>query len=458
MWRVAGCCVLLAALGGCMCFDRDDDSDDPAFSTYKPPVQPSQAAWRQNYGTTPSPYPYARQTTPPSTTYAVAQQPQAPPPANTQVVSAAPAERCSADASHVETVQYRTTTTVTPTPNNLSVVSLVPATSTPAAPVMQVASNSVVPDAGASNTAPTGGGIITTSQETRTGNFVVGATVNADSGLVGSSVTRPLAGNDNPVIQPASIAPGSLTIDSQPQTLPAPVQPADKDNGPGAPGRLLIVSQDHDAKPTTATVRMLGTKRIIINYEVKDVGPSGIAGVDLWCTRDCREWKKYGTSPMSQQTYVIDVEDEGLYGFTLLARSGAGLGKEPPKTGDLPQVWVEVDVTRPVVRLTNVETGGTGPNQTVTVHWAALDKNMGPRPITLSYAEQAEGPWVPFAANLENTGSYTWTLPPGMQRRFLVRVEATDLAGNLGTVQSEQPVVFDMTQPTVSIVTVEAGK
>jgi hypothetical protein len=180
--------------------------------------------------------------------------------------------------------------------------------------------------------------------------------------------------------------------------------------------------------------------------------------VELWLTRDGKTWTKHDHGPQRQPPYVVDVSEDGLYGFTLVARSGTGLGKAPPKTGDVPQVWVEVDVIRPEVRLLAAETSCTGKSPSVSIRWSASDKNLAPRPITLSYAEKPEGPWKPIAAKLENTGNYTWDLGAEGPHRFVVRVEAVDRAGNTAAVQSPSPVEIDLSQPAVSILTVEPGR
>jgi hypothetical protein len=218
-----------------------------------------------------------------------------------------------------------------------------------------------------------------------------------------------------------------------------------------------VVMLDHQPnRPNPPAVRMVNSKRITINYEVKDVGPSGISGVELWCTQDGKTWTKRDTSHQARPPYVVEVEEEGLYGFTLLARNGIGLGQEAPKSGDLPQIWVEVDMTSPVVRLTAVNASCTGNQQNVIIHWKASDKNLGPRPITLSYAESEEGPWQVIAANALNTGRYVWSLPAELPARFLVRVEATDLVGNSGSSQTPKPVLMDRSQPVVNILDVDA--
>jgi hypothetical protein len=209
------------------------------------------------------------------------------------------------------------------------------------------------------------------------------------------------------------------------------------------------------AKGGMPLMRMVNTKRITLNFEVKDVGPSGLSSVELWYTQDCRDWKKYD-APTQAQAYVIEVDEEGMYGFTLLARSGLGLGKEPPAPGEQPQVWVVVDLTRPDVQLTEVTPSASGRSQQVTLCWRASDKNLGRQPITIYYAEKEEGPWKTIASNLENTGKYVWQVPPGVARVHF-KVEATDLAGNVGKAQWSKPVLLDTSMPTVSITAVDSA-
>jgi hypothetical protein len=200
--------------------------------------------------------------------------------------------------------------------------------------------------------------------------------------------------------------------------------------------------------------RLVNTKRITLNFEVKDVGSSGLAAVDLWYTQDGKEWKKH-EAPTNAQAYVVEVDEEGMYGFTLVARSGIGLGNEPPQAGDQPQVWVVVDLTAPEVQLGEVTASVQGKTQHVSFKWQAVDKNLGRQPVTLSYAEKPEGPWKVLAANLDASGTYKWQVPEGMPPRVLIRVEAADMAGNVGQVVSSKPIVLDCAKPTVKIVNVE---
>ncbi len=211
-------------------------------------------------------------------------------------------------------------------------------------------------------------------------------------------------------------------------------------------------------EPVPGGVRVVGSKRISLDYEVVEVGKSGLAVVELWWTRnDARNWAKYNEQPNPQPPYTFEVSEEGLYGFTLVARNNAGLGEPPPKAGDQPQTWVEVDLTKPVVRLNGVDVGRGPELGTMAITWSAGDKNLARRPITLSYAESPEGPWQTIAEHEENTGRYVWRMPENVPFKVHVRVEAADLAGNVGSDELRKPVIVDMSQPKVKVRNVGPG-
>ena len=252
---------------------------------------------------------------------------------------------------------------------------------------------------------------------------------------------------------PSAVQSPPLVVDSQlvaatmvqapsdppaPEPVPVKVQPAVVTTTPAA-------AEAEQPSPSTgsASIRVVNSKRVTLNYELKDVGSSGVSGVELWCTQDGHSWKKGEVFSQTNKSFSTEVKDEGLYGFTILARNGAGLGKNAPASGDPPQVWVMVDVTKPVVQITGVEIGHNGKVPTVQIRWSAKDKNLGPRPITLSYAEQPEGPWSVIVAGVENSGQYEWQAPANAPRRLLVRVEAADMPGNVGSTQTANPLRLD---------------
>ena len=86
--------------------------------------------------------------------------------------------------------------------------------------------------------------------------------------------------------------------------------------------------------PLDADRKLVNSKRITLNYDLKEVGPSGVEKIELWYTQDGgRSLNKqdYKTD-VNQKSLTFDVVDEGIYGITLLARSGVGLGDRPPRS------------------------------------------------------------------------------------------------------------------------------
>ena len=259
------------------------------------------------------------------------------------------------------------------------------------------------------------------------------------------------------VVTPKPAAPNA---DTKPTALSDAKPTASSDAKPTAPStETKLTALNTESKPNTlnteadppavpatgSSTRMVNSKRITLNYELKDAGNSGVTGVELWSTQDTRTWKKGEIVAQTNHSYTVEVKDEGLYGFTLLPRSGGGAAKEAPQPGDQPQVWVSVDVTKPVVQITSLDLSHSGKGPALMIRWTAKHKNMGPRPITLAYAEEPEGPWTPIAAGLENNGQYEWQPTGGVPHHLYVRVEATDMHGNVGQAQTANPLRFEAT-------------
>jgi hypothetical protein len=203
------------------------------------------------------------------------------------------------------------------------------------------------------------------------------------------------------------------------------------------------------------SVRFVNSTRISLNYDVTEKGKSGISVVELWVTLDGgTSWKMEQSRTDPQPPLVFEVAEEKRYGFTLIARSGVGIGDPPPHAGDPPQVLVEVDTTKPVVRVERVDVGRGADLGKLTILYRATDKNIADRPITISYAEKPNGPWQPIAKNEENTGRYIWKMPADVPYQLFVRVEAIDRAGNVGSDDTTQPVAVDLSHPKVRVIDV----
>jgi hypothetical protein len=213
--------------------------------------------------------------------------------------------------------------------------------------------------------------------------------------------------------------------------------------------------------------KFVNSKQVSLSYDLKDVGPSGVSAVELWYTlHKARAWNKLTEYPLelkspleANQTkkLTFEVNDEGIYGITLVAKSGVGLGERAPQPGERPQFWIEVDLTKPVVQILDVQVGNGIDKGKLTTAWSARDKNLGSQPIRLSYAEQKDGPWNTLADKLPNNGKHTWKMPEGVPYQFFLRVEAIDLAGNIGEATTQDRIKVDLSLPKAQIRAIEPG-
>jgi hypothetical protein len=243
-----------------------------------------------------------------------------------------------------------------------------------------------------------------------------------------------------------SATPGDFDLNSintyrSPAYLPAASTAEPKMNNPWALGGDKARAENHKE---SRAVCYVNTKEIKLNCKMNEPSASGLSSVELWCTKDARTWRRCGSALQGHPPYIAKVDEEGLYGFTLVAADERA--KNVPQTGDQPQMWVEVDVTKPVVRLLAFETSSEIGGKSGKIRWTATDKNLSARPVKLSYADQPNGPWTTIAGDLESTGSYTWQMPAHLGANFAVRVEAADLAGNVGTDQSSGSATADTLQ------------
>jgi hypothetical protein len=228
-------------------------------------------------------------------------------------------------------------------------------------------------------------------------------------------------------------------------------------SGPIAPRVDSSPRGESGPPPASPSVKVINTTVFSLNYALDDVGPSGVSSVELWLTNDGRSWQRFGEDADKQSPFELKVNGEGTYGLTLCVKSGVGLGDRPPQAGDPPQMWIEVDTTKPVVQLLNVEASRGGEYGHVAIAWTATDKNLLATPISLLYAELPDGPWKPIATDLDNSGRYVWRVPAGTPFKFFVRVEAIDRGGNVGRADAAKPVVVDLHQPKGRLLGVEGS-
>jgi len=201
-----------------------------------------------------------------------------------------------------------------------------------------------------------------------------------------------------------------------------------------------------------ARPRMVNSRMFELEYDVDAVGPSGIGRVELWGTRDGgRSWRSFGIDADRTSPLLVSVEEEGVYGFRVAVSNGAGMGGKCPVAGDLPDLWVAVDLTKPVAQIVSARQGVDAESGQIVISWQADDKMLAARPISLWFRQDRADPWLPIAGGLENTGRYVWPIDHRTPSSVYLRLEVRDEAGNLGVHETAEPVAIDQSRPTVRI-------
>lgn len=254
-------------------------------------------------------------------------------------------------------------------------------------------------------------------------------------------------------------------------TPPAPASPPTGSGYPPSPASRVIASSEHTAaspaeKPSlpekpgfgptpesksTLPIQIVNTLQIPIDYEVNQVGPSGIGKVELYVTMDDGEtWKHFDDNRNLKPPFNVELQGEGVYGFTLVVLSKAGLGRKPPLRGEKPEFRVEVDTTPPRGQLFVLQPEPRKRDSQI-ISWNASDKNLDATPISLFWAERKEGPWEPIAEQLPNTGKHSWTLPPSVPIRVFLKMVVRDRPGNVCEIITPEPQLVDLSEPVARI-------
>ncbi len=213
-------------------------------------------------------------------------------------------------------------------------------------------------------------------------------------------------------------------------------------------------------------VQIVNSRQTKLSFEVARFGPSGLGSVDVYVTKDeGATWEKSPDDPVmtlpvspeiNSQTPVrgsvtVNLPEEGkIYGFYLVVKSRAGLGKPPPMPGTAPHVRLECDTTKPEATLFMPKPDELNGSRLVLL-WKATDRNLAQNPITLEYTTNpATGPWEFIGGpELPNTGSYTWDVPQKIPPKVYLKLTVRDTAGNVAVAVTGEPVLIDLTVPEV---------
>lgn len=242
------------------------------------------------------------------------------------------------------------------------------------------------------------------------------------------------------------------------ERVPSVPQPAVQESQPQFPRLRQQVQHLQPVEYTTDTrARYLNSREFQIEYQVTGVGPSGVGVVELFITQDNGDqWWRYGVDADLVSPMEVKVPADGQYGFHFRIHSGVGNAEPPPQPGQRPQIHVLVDSSAPRLEILNVYQGHGDQLNQLTVQWDFIDQHPGDRPISLFLSGNKDGPWQPLTHALENTGTHTFRLPENAPTRVYLKVQGTDVAGNVAEAVSPEPILIDLARPTARIIMIDA--
>ena len=207
----------------------------------------------------------------------------------------------------------------------------------------------------------------------------------------------------------------------------------------------------NSARSHQSAVQYTNNPRLEIEYDVSNIGTSGVGRVELWGTLDGGQTWNFLTEDADRVSPVqVVLKTEGDYGLRIVVLNGAGVGGERPTAGTGAQMQVTYDRTSPQLVIQGVRL--LADFGELEIRWDAHDPNFGSQCVILSWSETLEGKWTAMTPQaLANNGIYTWRIPANLPGKIFVRVDAVDLAGNATTLVTG-PVITDLSRPTATII------
>ncbi|WP_404306667.1 hypothetical protein [Neorhodopirellula lusitana] len=255
-------------------------------------------------------------------------------------------------------------------------------------------------------------------------------------------------------------APESESVNSQWSAIDSSRPPAKLNQSPSqqhtAPHQDFLnknssgqsVSKRHSVKKLSleelskrSVVRHSESRQFSLDFEIEAIGGRGVESIELYGTTDGgATWKHWGDDPDKASPFDIETNGEGIFGFNIVVIAANGLASPRPLPGDVPDIVVVVDETKPEVSLSGARYGEGDRAGSLVIQYRCEDQYLMARPISLAFGDSPDGPWTTIAAGLRNLGDYVWPADPQLPRQIYLRIDATDQAGNVGGYVLEEPI------------------
>jgi len=253
----------------------------------------------------------------------------------------------------------------------------------------------------------------------------------------------------DPAAPPRGTPPSGTT--PAPGVLAGPIAP--DDSAPWRPASgLPTATGGTSPAPAGPRPRVVNNRLIELPYNDSAVGTAADKNVEGWGTRDGgKTWARVALDNERRSPVLVAVDGEGLYGFRVVAGDAADAAARAPRSGDPPDLWVDVDLTVPAARITGMRQAATERGTGLEISWEAVDRTLADRPVSIYFAPNPLGPWTPVATGLANTGRYVWPADGRVRGDVYLRLEVRDAAGNAAVCDAPQAVALDRLIPRAQI-------
>jgi hypothetical protein len=185
------------------------------------------------------------------------------------------------------------------------------------------------------------------------------------------------------------------------------------------------------------------SRRFAWDYEMPAERPKADRlRVELWSTRDAGvTWQRAAVDDDATSPINVVLPAAGLYGFRLEIvpdLPGAGGG---PRPGDPAESWIGIDEEPPYVELLSAARVAEGESGAILIRYTSRDQLAAPKTARLLFSPNPEGPWATIATDLDNQGEYHWQPDRSTPARVYLRIEVSDVAGNVGSAGCQEPVL-----------------
>lgn len=225
-------------------------------------------------------------------------------------------------------------------------------------------------------------------------------------------------------------------------------------NNPPLPGANSLATSTRVQRPIIprtpadfSTATIINKTRFNLDYEIPEVGRSGVGTVELWATRNRgADWYLLAKDNDNITPIAVEVSEDGVYGLKLVVENGAGVGGRRPVPGEAPMSWLVLDRTAPVGELKSAEIRVDSTIPQMRLHWVCSDDYPSPTPVALYWSRDGQEPWSLIADQLPPIGDYLWTMPNDVSARIIIKMEMQDKAGNVST-HISKPIAADAFSP-----------